>query len=173
MELILKLSGRNPQAAFRELIEACRGHPSARHVAGLLVASAIEQVPRVGAVDSSEVSGGAVSGTVTVGDFTFVVSALGSGAEGAAYCDAFLKRGRRVVWLVPSGDEERARRKLRRRGLLRHVEVRLIDSYLAMRTLFTSLDRSISFEEAARRIVRRFNEHSAVGDFGWVEVRVQ
>ncbi|HEY8751867.1 MAG TPA: hypothetical protein VIM11_28050 [Tepidisphaeraceae bacterium] len=158
MELMLTLNQRNAQLPFGRLVKECAEKPNAQIVIYLLVLAAIEQVLNGAKLKRVEARGSTPKELITVGDYVFVITPAATSAGDVELCKAMIRLGKRVVWLVQNGCEESALRGLRRNRISRRVEVREIDSYLALRTLFTSLDNGISTESAALRILTRCNE---------------
>ena len=156
MELVLSLGRRNPQVAFGELFAECEKAGVAITVAKYLTFSAIEQVCRAVRLKPS-LPGDEGDELVVVNDYAFVFATPDCGLRSARQCERQIQRGRIVVCLVLPDREALARKQLRRCGIAGKVEVTPINTYLALRTLFTSLDNGDSVESSAQRIVDRCN----------------
>ena len=154
MELELALGSRSLQAAFRELVAECGRTPRAASAPVFLVLAAIEVVGRQVRLEFLEVRGVRIA-SVLVGDYVFVITLTRPPEQIGGLLKRLLSLGKSVVWLVANPWETDVMRLLKRRRLLRRVEVRRVEDYLALRSLFTSWDRGISTKAAVRLILDR------------------
>lgn len=153
---ILRLSDQSANEAFRNLLAGCEETEEAALVVGVWVFAAIEQLLGDGKVHIRIKDERVGPITLKANDAEFRVTLLRPTPRDRM--DWSVPHQRFLYWLVPTEMEEAARQVINADKMRNKVSVMSIETYLSLRLLFSSLDESVSMEDAAKALIERFHQ---------------